>query len=173
MTWIAQRIKAIIFTILVYIFIGFLINAFIKIFNAGKSDEKKLKDLEDRRSEYLEDKRVAESKAKKINLAARIVLGVSILYANYLYIVHSNMEIAHGFQEILSFNEAIIISYSFVALVIAGTPKKFVSMINNIILNLCLFAHVRNYDIESIESNIQKLKDKIEKESTSYNYQTN
>lgn len=165
MNWIKEIIKEIIISVAVYLFIRVIIYRLIKIFDDSKSDKKKLKELEQRENEYYEDKRAAELKSKRVNTFARIVIGISIICVNISYYNHCIIEFENSLQEILSFNKALLLGYSFIALISAGTPEKLVTMINEGILRLCLYANIRNFDIDAIQRNISDLKERIGKES--------
>lgn len=158
-------IKRLIITLLVTFFIGMLLDIILNSLSSTNRDKKRLDQLQRFKREYHKGVYDAKKKSDLINLRARTLIALTLLAAN-LWQVSFDASFESNYSRLINFNEAIILGYTFIAFIIAGTPRAFVDLLKKYILKLCLFANVRNYDIEAIEEEITYLRAKLEKRNS-------
>lgn len=112
------------------------------------------------RSKYYSGIEKALKGEKIIYLTARTLIAVFLLIFNYLYWKKYNMDFDLSKQA--GVNNIIILCYSFLAFVMAGTPKKFVELMRQTILNMNRRLLVGKIDIEKVEQDIKNLEEKLQ-----------
>ena len=153
--------------VLIVIGVIFLILIFLDVYFKWKdkrlTDEEKLLNLKKDHEKCKEGIKRASTNEKWIYLISRSIIAIILVVLNLMYFNFRFINFDLSTQ--LNFNEAIILSYSFVAFMIAGTPSKFVKLIRITIFNYRKRAHLGKLDIDKIEKEIAELDMKIKKQS--------
>jgi hypothetical protein len=97
-------------------------------------NQKRLEEIECRIAEIELRKKATEKTKKRIFLFARIGISLIILIINYLYIFIYKKHFTLSY--LLNFNYFILLSYSFIAFIIYGTPSKLVSSLKYMIVQI-------------------------------------
>jgi hypothetical protein len=104
----------------------------------------------------------ATNNERWIYLTARTLIALLLIFSNLLFYWFWNRPIDYNNQ--INFNEVLILGYSFVAFIIAGTPTKFVKLIRVTIYNWRKRELVGTINIEEINNEISILEERISKQ---------
>ena len=125
----------------------------------------RLKIRKEESRKYYEGIEKAYKGEKVIYFTARTVIALIVLVINYLYWLNYNADFDLNKQA--GVNNILILGYSFLAFVIAGTPKKFVEITRKTVLSLNRRWFVGKIDITKVEQDITNLEEKLKTDSSS------
>ena len=105
---------------------------------------KRLKEIEGRIQELEKHKAEIEAVEKKILIKARLIIGILLVVANIFYKIY--FVDPFNLKDMLTFNSAILLCYSFFAFITYGTPSNLASNLKQRIA-----AYLRSEHIDSLE----------------------
>jgi hypothetical protein len=153
-------LKIVLIVLLAFLIIGIFYNWFQS--QKPKSDEIRLSELNEQKKEYDSGILKASTSEWWIYITARTLIGLLLGFSNFLFYWYWNSPIDYNNQ--INFNEVLILAYSFIAFVIAGTPTKFVKIIRATIYNWRKREHVGAINIEEIKNEIAIIEGRIKKQ---------
>lgn len=145
--------------LLAFLIVGIIINWFQT--NKPQSDQARLKELKEQKEAYEKGLLKATNNERWIYIVARTLIAILLVLSNFLFFWYWNKPIDYNNQ--INFNEVLILGYSFIAFIIAGTPTRFVELIRTTIYNWRKRAHVGNINIEEVNKEIALLEERINK----------
>lgn len=142
-------------------------DAFAKYRDKNKTDDERLQDLKKLREKHNQGIKKSLKNEYWIYLTARSIISLLLLGTNalfyFFYCIESSWEKALG--SMLNLNEALILSYSFIAFTLYGTPSKFVKGIRQVIYRWRKRRNIpENVNINDLNNEISALETKIEAE---------
>lgn len=153
-------IKIVLIILLVFLFVGIVYNYFQS--KKPKSDEEKLKELKEQRLAYDNGVLKALTNEWWIYIIARSIIALFVILVNYVFYRYWNNPINYNNQ--ISLNEALLLGYSFLAFIIAGTPTKFVELLRTTIYNWRKREHVGAINIDEVNKEIELLEELLKKQ---------
>lgn len=126
-----------------------------------QSDQDRLNELRDQKIAYENGIQKAVKNEWWIYIIARTLVALIIILLNFIFYWKWNDPLDYNLQ--INFNEVLVLGYSFLAFIIAGTPAKFVKLVRTTIYNIRKRAHVGQIDIDQVNHEILVLEERIKK----------
>lgn len=160
MNFINKLLKNILILLAVIVFVGILADFFARKKYNALSDEEKLNLLISEQKAYYDGLEKAQNNEWWINIVTRLVIATVLVSLNLYYFCYISLqeEFMGKLNDVVLINEAIILGYTLVAFIIAGTPSKFVQTVRNAIFNLRVRYHVRHISIDEVNAKTEALK---------------
>lgn len=157
-TW--RVVKIVLIILFAFLLVGIAYNWFQS--KKTISDETRLKELKEQKQAYDNGILKASTNEKWIYITARTLIGLLLILSNFIYFWFWNKPI--DFNNQINFNEVLLLGYSFLAFIIAGTPTKFVKLLRITIYNWRKREHVGKINIEEIKMEIAQIEERIQKQ---------
>lgn len=157
-TW--RVVKIVLIILFAFLLVGIAYNWFQS--KKTISDETRLKELKEQKQAYDNGILKASTNEKWIYITARTLIGLLLVLSNFIFFWFWNKPI--DFNNQINFNEVLLLGYSFLAFIIAGTPTKFVKLLRNTIYNWRKREHVGKINIEEIKMEIAQIEERIQKQ---------